>query len=166
MATVLELVTRGELIKLDPELDDDQQEFRVLYASPRLQKWLQEVLPTLGSTWNPQQTPLQQFDALMDTYASGEVMHYGWAFKPIRYADQGIWELKTADVRVFGWFHAVDCFIGHVADAKQRLVDHPGLYHGYGGEVFRFRKQLDLDEPKFVPGEDPHDVVSDFDLPD
>jgi hypothetical protein len=105
MATIVELSGRGELSKLDPALDDDQQEFRVLYASPRLQTWLDIVLPTLGSTWKLEESPLQQFDAFLEVYASGETLYYGWTFKPIRYMDQGVWELKTADIRVFGWFH-------------------------------------------------------------
>jgi hypothetical protein len=145
---------------------DDQQEYRVLYASPRLQTWLEKALPVLGSTWNLEESPLEQFDAFMDIYASGDVLTYGWTFRPIRYAGQGVWELKTADIRIFGWFHAIDCFVGHVADATQRMKDHPGLYHGYAGEIVRFRSKLDLNDPKFVTGEDPHVVVSNFDYPD
>ena len=65
MATLIELDATGSLSKFDPALDNDQQEFRVLYASPRLRKWLEEVLPKLRSTWNIEVTPLEQFDALM-----------------------------------------------------------------------------------------------------
>jgi hypothetical protein len=39
------------------------------------------------------------------------------------------------------------------------------LYYGYANEAARFRDRLDLDAPKFVPGDDPHAVVSNFSYP-
>ena len=39
------------------------------------------------------------------------------------------------------------------------------LYAGYAGEVERFRNQLDLNEPKYVVGENPDVVVSNYDHP-
>jgi hypothetical protein len=77
------------------------------------------------------------------------------------YYDEGVWELKTADVRLFGWFHQFDCFVGVVIDLKYRVQEYK-LYSGYMGEVIRFRDNLDLDEPKFIPGGEPVNVVSNF----
>jgi len=164
MATVVELARQGKLFKLDPMLDSHQQEFRVLYASPRLKKWIDETLPNLGSTWNIELAPAEQLDGFMATYASDEPLMFGQGFKPLNHLGQGVWELKTADLRVFGWFSARDWFIGHAADTTDRIKQH-NLYHGYAGEVVRFRTHLDLDEPKFVPGDDPNAVVSNFDYP-
>jgi hypothetical protein len=164
MATVVELDRQGKLFKLDPALDDDQQEFRVLYASPRLHKWLGEVLPTLGSTWKIELSPAEQLDAFMEIYAAGETLTFQRSFYPIAHISNYVWELKTADLRIFGWFTARDCFVGVVADTTDRVKLH-NLYHGYAGDVVRFLNALDLDEPKFVPGDDPHAVVSDFDYP-
>jgi hypothetical protein len=165
MATLLELNAGGRLLKLDPALDHDQQEFRILYASPRLAKWLQETLPTLGSSWNIELSPAEQLDAFMAIYASGQTLTYPRAFHPIRHAGNGVWMLKTADLRVFGWFHARDCFVGHVANTAEKIKQH-GLYHGHAGEVVHFRTTLDLNEPKFISGENPNDVVSNFGLPE
>ena len=42
------------------------------------------------------------------------------------------------------------------------LVKQHKLYHGIAVEVDRFRSLLDLDEPKFVTGEKPDEVLSDW----
>lgn len=165
MATVIDLSQQRKLFKLDPALDDDQQEFRVLYASQRLQKWLQEVLPGLGSTWNIELSPLEQLDGFVSVYASGETLTFQHSFYPIAHVSHCVWELKTADLRIFGWFHARDCFIGVAADTTDRVKLHK-LYHGYAGDVVRYLNALDLDEPKFLAGDDPNVVVSNFSYPE
>lgn len=161
MATLINLADGGTLFKLDPVLDLHEQELRLIYTSERLMHWLQQTLPELGSTWNIESSPAEQLDTLFATYASGDTLTYGWDLKPIGPVGLGVWELKTADVRVFGWFARRDSFIGVVADATERVKTY-NLYAGYRGEVVRFRDALDLDEPKFAPGDDPDDVVSNY----
>jgi hypothetical protein len=169
MATLAELaVEGGPLTKLDPALDPDDpdaQEERLIYVSQGLKKWLQDVLPTLGSTWNIEVDPAQQVDALLEVYASGDELTYSWQFKPLTPIGEGVWELKTADVRIFGWFRSQNCFIGVVADTKERIKEH-GLYPGYRSTVIRYRNQLQLDDPKHIKGDDPNAAVSNYTLPD
>lgn len=164
MATLLELQTQGVLLKADPVLGAREQEVRVLYASTRLTGWIQGTLPSLGSTWDIELSPQEQLDAFLAVYARGDALTFGQAFRPLVHISDGIWELKTADLRLFGWFYKKDCFIGHAANITETIKQH-NLYHGYAGEVARFRDLLLLDEPKFVPGDDPNDVVSDWDYP-
>ena len=123
---------------------------------------METVLPGLDSTWKIEQPPVEQLDDLMEVFCSGSPLTYGWQFKCLTHVAEGVWELKTADVRLFGWFHKKDCFIAAVADTADRIKTHK-LYEGYGRiEVINFRKALDLDDPKFIPGDNPHDVVSNF----
>jgi hypothetical protein len=169
MATIIVLEGAGVLHKLDPALEPDEQELRLLHTSDRLMGWLQGVLPALASQWDIESSPLEQLDAFVAIYTSGLPLVFERQFKafhrrPIQAAGDGVWYLKTADLRVFGWFWQKDCFIGVVADTAERVKTH-GLYEGYRGEVVRFRDALDLDEPKFIPGENPDDVVSNYDLP-
>jgi hypothetical protein len=161
MATIPILAQAGTLTKLDPALDPAQQELRIIYLSDRAKKWLDETLPSLGSTWNIEEAPSEQLDALFAIFTSGEILAYGDHFKPLRHIKYGVWELKTADLRMIGWFPHKDCFVAVVADTADRVKKY-NLYQGYIGEVVRFRDALDLDEPKFVAGEDPKNVVSDF----
>jgi len=77
----------------------------------------------------------------------------------------GVWYLKTTDLRIFGWFWRKDIFLGVVADTKLRCQTH-NLYQGYRTvNVERFRNELPLDEPKFIPGTDPDAVLSNYDIP-
>lgn len=89
---------------------------------------------------------------------------YEWHFKPLTHIEDGIWELKTADLRIFGWFFVRDCFIGSAANLTD-TIKQLHLYRPYVQEAVRLRDALDLDIPKFIPGDDPHAVVSDFDYP-
>ncbi len=131
--------------------------------SSQMQNWLANTLPGHGSTWKIESQPDQQLDALVEAFASGEVLTYGWHFKPLNPVGEGVWELKTADLRIFGWFPVKDCFVAVAADTKERILEHR-LYAGYRGAVAHFRNQLDLDEPKFIAGENPNDVVTNYDF--
>ena len=163
MATLIEL-SAHILHKLDPLLDEGEREVRTIYASDRFRDWVEKTLPGLGSSWNIELTPEEQFDALACVFCSGAVLTFKWQFRPIRHIADGIWELKTADLRVFGWFPRQDCFIAVVADTTERVKRHR-LYHGYAGTVARYRDALELDEPKFVAGDDPNAVVSNYSYP-
>ena len=161
MATLAELLADQKLFRLDPVLPAGEQEFRLIYTSDRLKTWLEQNLPSLASSWKIEESPAEQLDALIAIFAAGDQLTFEWQFKPITPIGDGVWELKTADVRVFGWFPLKDHFIGYVADTAERVKQY-NLYYGYRGEVVRFRDQLPLDEPKFVPGDNPDDVVSNY----
>lgn len=165
MATVLDLAAQGKLSKLDAQLEPPQQELRMVHAGPKLLKWIQNDLSSLQSTWRIEQSPAEQLDDLMQVFCSGEPLTVGWQFKSLTHVADGVWELKTPDLRVFGWFHQKDCFIGVIADTADRIKQYH-LYEGYSRvEVVGFRNALDLDEPKFIAGDDPHAVVSNYSYP-
>jgi len=165
MATALDLAANGLLSKLDAQLEPPQQELRMVHAGPKLVGWIRDTLPGLESTWKIEQSPIEQLDDLMQVFCSGEPLTYDWHFKSLTHVADGVWELKTADLRIFGWFHKKDCFIGVIADTADRIKQHH-LYEGYSRvEVIGFRNGLDLDAPKFVPGANPHDVVSNYAYP-
>jgi hypothetical protein len=163
MATIVELATpSGALVKLDIGLDDDQQEFREIYISQKLAGQFVNVLPAMPSKHDlKEQSPQQQVDARTAQFVAGEPLAFDTHFNVLRSHGQGVWELKTADVRIFGWFARKDCFIG-VVMADATFVKTHDLYRGFIGEVVRFRNELNLDEPKFLRGEHPNDVVSNW----
>jgi len=163
MATLLDLTRRAPpaLYRLDPGLDDGTQEFRCIVCSPRLKAWIEQDLPALGSALGLQLSPLEQFFAFVQTFCSDEPLTYGEQFKPLYCRGRGVWELRTPDLRVFGWFPLKDHFVGVVGNDATYIKQH-NLYEGYIGEVVRFRDALDLDEPKFIPGEEAKDVVSNY----
>jgi hypothetical protein len=164
MATVIELDRRGDLFKLDV-LEQGVQEFREFYVSPLLHGWITGTLPGMASVCGVQLSPQEQVFSFVELFCAGERLAYGHQFKPLTHITDGIWEFKTTDIRVFGWFKQKDCFIGAVADDATRIKNH-NLYVGYANVTTKqFRDRLDLDGPKFVSGDDPHAVVSNFDYP-
>jgi len=106
-----------------------------------------------------------QASALAEIFVSGETLTYSRQFKPLNHLGEGVWELKTADIRLFGWFPMRDVFVTYCADEAWRVKEYK-LYRGYVNEVVQFRNVLPLDEPKFVEGENPDAVVSNFYFPD
>jgi hypothetical protein len=158
MATLKELETDDVLHNLAPS-DDAPAPERLFYASDRLRKWLNESLPAMASDWDLEITPIEQVGDLIDVFCGGNELAVETMFKCLNPHENGVWELKTEDVRIFGWFYRPDCFIGHCADNATRIKKHR-LYTGYSGEVQRFRDEVDLDPPKFIAGTNPNAVVS------
>ena len=155
-----ELSANGTLVKISVPLGANENVERVLYAYPRFVDWISNELPMIESSIvGLEETPEEQLDALFHDFISGESLAYGNRFKQLQPAQSAIWELKTADLRVFGWFPRKYIFIATAGDEKKRLADIGGLYNGYRDEAKRLRDQLDLDEPKFVPGGNVNDVI-------
>lgn len=166
MATLLELEQRGVLDRLDPGLPFDVQERRLIYVSPRLRDWLQG--PLLGLVGEGELSPAEQLADMLERFCSGETLRIGPhlnVLNPVRRpgaAGQAAWKLKTYDARIFGWFARRDVFVGVSGHPAAHVKKHR-LYPALADEVVRFRDGLDLDPPKFIPGENPYGVVSNYD---
>ncbi|MET0482541.1 MAG: hypothetical protein ABWZ27_06440 [Aestuariivirgaceae bacterium] len=161
MATIPELMACAVLRKIDNGLEPDELELRLMYALPRFETWVANELPGLESTWDIETSPEEQLAQYLDDFVAGEALLVGRQFRTLNHISAGIWELKMADLRVFGWFPAKDCFIAVSGHWTEHVKRH-NLYHGLAREAERERDQLALDHPKFVPGEDPNDVVSNY----
>jgi hypothetical protein len=164
MATIIDLRNAGQLIWIDPQLEPNEQVWRPMYGLARIRPRLDD-LPNWESQWEVDQSPVQQMDALLEEFCSGERLTFQRRFKPLTHIQDGIWQLKTPDLRLFGWFPVKDTFICGAIDTAYR-VKNSNLYPGYANEVAHYRGQLPLDEPKFITGSDPRDVVSNYDLPE
>lgn len=164
MATILDLVERGHLIKLDAGLSWREQEQRCIYVTPRVRAWLEEELPGKVSSWGIEVPPIEQLDTILRNYCAGYELTFDRQIKPIHHIRFGIWEIKTPDLRLFGWFHLRDNFICTHINLANFIKEH-GLYAGIRDESCRIREDLDLDEPKFIAGDDPNDVISAFSYP-
>lgn len=167
---MFELAQAGSICRLDPQLDYDEQELRHIYLGPRAVEFLGEELPGLSSFFETETNPHQDFDAFVSQFASGLPIEIGTQFKAfqrkcLHALEGGVWYIKTPDLRIFGWFPVKDCFVAVVSDAFENVKKY-NLYEGYRQEVIRFRSSLNLDEPKFIPGDDPHAVISNYTLPD
>ena len=164
MATLETLLANGLILPWRVHLSPRQQVERLLYLLPEFQPRLDQKLAGAGSTWNIEETPAQQLDTLTAIFVAGEPLAFGWQFKSLAHHRGGVWYLKTADIRLFGWFPRRDLFIAaSIAIAEE--IKHLRLYRGFGDEVVQLRNALPLDEPKFIGGHDPNAVVSNFTYP-
>jgi hypothetical protein len=163
MATLFKLVSDGLILRWDVELTQRQQVERSLLLVPELPARMNPVLAG-GSTWNIEESPAQQLDALTVAFVSGQPLVFGRQFKPLVHHKEGVWYFKTADLRLFGWFPHRDTFIA-AAIGGTDLTKRLRLYRPFAEEVGRLRSNLPLDDPKFVKGDDPNAVVSNFAYP-
>lgn len=152
MATLDQLVESGQLVKLGGGLGGHEMPERLLYAFPHVVEWLDQTLPDLGSELGDgKQSPLEQVDDLFYDFVSGFDLSYYERSHSMLPDELGVWELKTPDTRLFGWFPRKNAFIIAEVDTAFRCKQH-GLYPGYRGGTERRRGLLDLNEPKYVTG--------------
>lgn len=161
MATIANLIGQGLLTKVNAHLSFREFESRKIYLLSRPLDWLKTVLPEAESNWDIQESPAQQADSLFYEFCVGDELPVGRRFKSMQHLGEGVWQLKTADLRFFGWFAVKDVFIISDCDLAERVKRVP-LYRGYCEQAQRFREELNLDEPKFVAGDNPDDVVSNW----
>lgn len=164
MATLVHLADQERLIIYRAPLRRDQLPDRMFYLLPTALKWMQEKLPGLNTWFENEVSPLEQVDLFLTKFCAGDTLTFERQFHSVHHVDDGIWELKTIDVRMFGWFHARDRFVCTNGGDATVIKSH-GLVPGFRDEAVRLRTDLDLDEPKFVKGNDPNEVVSAFSYP-
>jgi hypothetical protein len=160
MPTITDLVDSGAIIKIDVELAPRDQPLRLLYGTPQFIEWLQELLrgdepsQRLGQT-----SPAEQIDDLFHSFLSGEPLIFTRQFRVVRAEENAVWELKTPDIRIFGWFMAKDCFVAVFGNWADTIKDHD-LYRGYRIAIRRLRRELGVDATLCVRGVEPDDVLS------
>jgi hypothetical protein len=160
MASTVTLRGEGLLLPYKPTLRNREFYDRDLYIYPGLMTWFSDVLPTLIQLDETDIRPMAQVSALLRQFVTGKQLTRYRQFKRLRPVGRDVWELKTPDVRIFGWFYRRDFFIAVCADSMERTKSSE-LYEGYINCVLDAREALALDEPKHIPGADYHDVISD-----
>jgi hypothetical protein len=151
MPTAQELCQASQLELIEVELEPHEQPQRLVYGNPRFRAWMENVLPNLATDgfFVGAPSPLEQVDALLHRFIAGDAIR---SFPPkcIKPEHNGIWELRTHDVRIFGWFWRKGVFIASYADTKANCKN--GLYPTYRNGSIADRDALDLSPPKFVTG--------------
>ena len=160
MPTIADLVSSGAIVKIEVDLAPRDQPLRLLYGTPQFVTWLQDVLNgaepprRLGDA-----SIAEQIDDLFYSFLSGEQLIFTKQFRVVRAEDNAVWELKTPDIRIFGWFMARDCFVAVFGNWADTIKCHD-LYRGYRIAIRRLRRELGIDATLCVKGVDPDDVLS------
>jgi len=160
MSTIDGLIKNGAFSRIEIELAVGEQPVRLIFGTTGFIEWLNTLLQgaepehRLGDT-----TPAEQVDQLFYAFVSGKPLNYLRQFRFIRAEKNAIWELKTPDVRIFGWFLQRDCFVGVFGNWADHVKDHD-LYRGYRIAIRRLRRELDVEDNLCVKGTSPSDVIS------
>lgn len=80
------------------------------------------------------------------------------AFSNLKPTGRGVWEMKTVDLRIFGWLWRPKIFIATFASLADDYKSQDGQppkesYDEARDRVVWIRARLDLDPPTFVTGE-------------
>ncbi len=160
MPTIADLVDSGAIIKIDLDLAPRDQPFRLLYGTPQFIAWLKDVLDGAAPAQRLGDTSItEQIDDLFHAFLSGGQLIFTRQFRVVRAEENAVWELKTPDVRIFGWFMAKDCYVAVFGNWADTIKDHD-LYRGYRIAIRRLRRELRIDDTLCVKGVAPDDVVS------
>ncbi|MFV1530588.1 hypothetical protein VWX96_17120 [Phaeobacter sp. A90a-4f] len=154
MATVVQLASQGALVKMKGNLRPHEQPNRAMYASHEVIEWFKTTLPKAKSDGviPGALKPSHQVAAKIHAFVVGEDMAGELEPHVMRPEDKAIWVIKTADVRLYGWFTDTCIFVIVCAALKNMLEEEKTLYDEMVQRSAAFREQLDLDHPKYVEG--------------
>jgi hypothetical protein len=153
MATIDSLLFDDKLVKYEPELPGPALAERMIYITPHFQDWWGDVLIKRKPSKGVSVKPYDQLFGRFDEFCAGKPFEYGRMFKSLEPKKSAVWELKTADVRVFGFFARRDCFVAVAGEMKSALR----RYDKHIGIVADIRGRLAL---PWVAGGEIDDVIS------
>jgi hypothetical protein len=158
MATLEYLVATGKLHKFDPELEPNEIPVRFTYFAPEAWAWCMKTLAAAKRDRGRDLTPIEDVESLLIDFALGRPMAYSVDYRKLDPLSHHIWELKTVDVRLIGWFPRKATFVAVCGRLKKELrafkYYSPCITHAAW-----FRTNLDLDEPKAIVGVKHNDVL-------
>lgn len=165
MATLEELIKQGLLREHTPDMEQWEMPERHLYLTTEFGVWRETVLEPAARLRGRNLVPYEQVEQLFYEYVLGKPMAYSVGYRKLDPHGQHIWELKTEDMRVFGWFVKKKYFVATSGEFKDKLsrekqkVSTNKLYKPFIEGVWNFREALDLDQPKFISGIAYHDIL-------
>jgi hypothetical protein len=160
MPTIADLVSNGAIVKIEVDLAPRDQPLRLLYGTPQFIAWLKDVLDGAEPPFGLGDMSIaEQIDDLFYSFLSGQQLIFTRQFRVVRAEENAVWELKTPDVRIFGWFMAKDCFVAVFGNWADTIKDHD-LYRGYRIAIRRLRREWGIDATLCVKGVAPDDVLS------
>ena len=157
MATIDQLCVAGLVQRVKGVLGPRQMAERKLFLLPEVGIWMRTNLPKLEADGyvDGAVTPKQQSYQLFRDFVSGvDMFELDWHPKPLRPHDasHGVWELRTPDLRFFGWFCQKGTFVVSDVATKSELLENNSYSH-FRERAVIVRNALALSEPKVILGE-------------
>lgn len=156
MATFEKILEDGLLVPVTVKLGRGRFYDRKLYAYPECHRWMRQDVPRMVTgRIQSAQTPAQQLILRLAQWLSGDSINSGLMFRELKYPrDHDVWELKTDDLRIFGWMYQSKQFIAAVGRYTDDYKE-PTKIRNYADDVRAVataRDALPLEGTKFVRG--------------
>jgi hypothetical protein len=155
MSTFDSLVAAKSLIQVVLSLPRGQFHERKIYAYPECVEWMKSVRQMVTGRVASDFTPQEQLVERLRQWMSGDSIVYDRMFHDMEPRAENVWEMKTADLRIFGWMYKPKVFVavrgGYADDYKE-----PTKIKNYAddrNEVLKARDALPLDGEKFAEGD-------------
>lgn len=163
MATIADLLFNHQLEDLSVELSPREFWDRHIYMTKDFVSWLKNDLPSLPSVDDVVLTPHMQLAARCKQFIRGDTISQPRHLNFIRHRSNFVWEIKTADVRVFGAFARQDHFVAIRGMDTASVKGPPPLYNGLAEEVEREILKLGLTAAQLICTGRLLDVISNAD---
>lgn len=161
MSTIARLISAGTLKAVDLGLLDDELPERGLFGTSRLHSFIEGELLRIQSR-DAQLSAEEQVANLFGRYLTNRPLLLNSPIAPLRHLERGIWELKTLDVRIFGWFPARDTMIIDAGCETKLLKDEKLNYSGFIAQTEYVRKSLGFLAGDYILGDQPNDILTNF----
>jgi hypothetical protein len=155
MATIHSLAAAGGPLTLIAVPLGRAQPLRSIYGLSRFTNWMTNTLPNLqAGRLKGKETPQQQLDFRLFQWIAGKPIVYSRMFNDLMPHTDEVWEMKTLDVRVFGWMYRPLTFVAVFGDYADLYKGKTATrsYETAKADVIAARARLDLDLPKFTGG--------------
>lgn len=153
MPTVQECIEQGSLVPIPGKLRGHQLPMRCLLATVRAVKWMKEELPNLVSDGyvSGAARPIEQAAVLFNEFVSGADLSPPLPGE-MRQPSHGVWEVRTDDLRFFGWFPQRGTFVISAVGTKQACMNGD-LYRGFRNQARQDRLTIGLLNGAYMTGE-------------
>lgn len=160
MDTLSALLADPSILRLEVSLGPRDLPVRRVYGTRSFIDWLEERRVRLEpSKLGVDLSIIEQIDSIFYRFIVGDSLRNRWDFRCVKVESNPVWEFKTPDIRIFGWFPDKDCFIAVCGGWADHIKDHD-LYRGYRLEIRRLRRDMNLAKNLCGRGTTPDDVIS------
>lgn len=161
MSTMATLISKGTLQSVNMGLLGDELAERGLFGTQRLFRFLGEDLPKIPSQDSVLSTE-EQTANLFGRFLTNRPFILRSPISPIRHLRDAIWEMKTLDVRLFGWFVERDCLVLDSGCDVKLLKSGKLNYSGFINQTSYVRKNLGFEAADYIQGTTPNDILTKF----
>jgi len=156
MATLSTLVQESRLFRVTIKLKPGQFDDRLLYAFPECLEWMRTEVPKMKTgVIKSDFTPRDQLGVRLTEWITGKQMVETRMFRHMKPLTDDVIELKTDDLRIFGWLYQAGKFIavrgGYTDDYKGQ--NKKKNYEDEVKAVVEARDALPLDGEKIWRGD-------------